>query len=92
MNASGFFGLENFEGVKDGCHGEVQSENLAGGDWTRCGSPSMTQGMSRKLIYFELAMAVRRAPSCDCGIVSLRIGTLTNVRRFLSVPSPNSFA
>lgn len=32
-----------FEGViKEGCEGEVQSENLAGGDWARCGSPPMT--------------------------------------------------
>ncbi|RDL34547.1 uncharacterized protein BP5553_07675 [Venustampulla echinocandica] len=30
------------EGVKEGCEGEVQSENLAGGDWARCGSPPMT--------------------------------------------------
>ncbi|KAH9221637.1 hypothetical protein DL95DRAFT_402966 [Leptodontidium sp. 2 PMI_412] len=37
-----FFGLEGFEGVKDGCQGEVQAENLAGGDWARCGSPPMT--------------------------------------------------
>jgi hypothetical protein len=34
-----FFG---FEGVKEGCEGEVQSENLAGGEWARCGSPPMT--------------------------------------------------
>lgn len=40
-----FFGLEGFEGVKEGCEGEVQSENLAGGDWARCGSPPMTPGM-----------------------------------------------
>ncbi|KAG0650749.1 Stress response element-binding A [Hyphodiscus hymeniophilus] len=37
-----FYGLEGFEGVKEGCEGEVQSENLAGGDWARCGSPPMT--------------------------------------------------
>lgn len=37
-----FFG---FEGVKDGCEREVQAEYLAGGDWTRCGSPPMTPGM-----------------------------------------------
>jgi hypothetical protein len=37
-----FFG---FEGVKEGCESEVQSENLAGGDWARCGSPPMTPGM-----------------------------------------------
>jgi hypothetical protein len=40
-----FFGLEGFEGVKEGCEGEVQSENLAGGDWARCGSPPLTPGM-----------------------------------------------
>lgn len=34
-----------FEGVKEGCEGEVQSENLAGGEWARCGSPPMTPGM-----------------------------------------------
>lgn len=40
-----FYGLEGFEGVKEGCEGEVQSENLAGGEWARCGSPPMTPGM-----------------------------------------------
>jgi hypothetical protein len=40
-----FMGIEGFEGVKQGCQGEVQSENLAGGDWQRCGSPPMTPGM-----------------------------------------------
>jgi len=40
-----FFGVESFEGVKEGCQGEVQSENLAGGDWARGGSPPMTPGM-----------------------------------------------
>lgn len=42
-----FMGLEGFEGVKQGCQGEVQSENLASGDWQRCGSPPMTPGMFR---------------------------------------------
>lgn len=37
-----FLGLEGFEGVKEGCESDVQSENLAGGDWARCGSPPMT--------------------------------------------------
>lgn len=37
-----FFELKGFEGVKEGCEGEVQSENLAGGEWARCGSPPMT--------------------------------------------------
>lgn len=42
-----FMGLEAFEGVKEGCQGEVQSENLAGGEWPRCGSPPMTPGTSK---------------------------------------------
>ena len=39
-----FLTLENIEGVKEGCEGEVQSEILAGGDWTRCCSPPLTPG------------------------------------------------
>jgi len=42
--SSTFFGMENIEGVKEGCEGEVKSEILAGGDWTRCGSPPLTPG------------------------------------------------
>lgn len=42
---NGFFNLEGFEGVKEGCQDDVQSENLAGGNWARCGSPPMTPGM-----------------------------------------------
>lgn len=41
-----FFSLENIEGVKEGCESEVQSEILAGADFTRCGSPPLTPGMS----------------------------------------------
>lgn len=41
-----FFGLENIEGVKEGCESEVQSEILAGADFTCCGSPPLTPGMS----------------------------------------------
>ncbi|KAI9880288.1 MAG: hypothetical protein M1830_004407 [Pleopsidium flavum] len=37
-----FFGRESFEGVKEGCESDVQSEILAGGDWTRSCSPPMT--------------------------------------------------
>lgn len=33
------------EGVKKGCEGEVKSEILAGGDWTRSCSPPLTPGM-----------------------------------------------
>ena len=40
-----FFILENIEGVKEGCEGDVQSEILAGGDWTRSCSPPLTPGM-----------------------------------------------
>ncbi|KAL9030178.1 MAG: hypothetical protein Q9196_001671 [Gyalolechia fulgens] len=34
--------LECLQGVKEGCEGEVQTEILAGGDWTRCCSPPLT--------------------------------------------------
>ena len=40
----GYMGLDNIEGVKEGCEGDVQSEILAGGDWTRCCSPPLTPG------------------------------------------------
>ncbi|MCJ1308876.1 hypothetical protein MMC25_002531 [Agyrium rufum] len=39
---SSFYGAEKFKGVKEGCEGDVQTEILATGDWTRCGSPAMT--------------------------------------------------
>ncbi|CAF9915575.1 hypothetical protein IMSHALPRED_002644 [Imshaugia aleurites] len=40
-----YMGLEkNIEGVKEGCQGDVQSEILAGGDWTRCCSPPLSPG------------------------------------------------
>ena len=39
------FALENIEGVKQGCEGDVQSEILAGGEWTRSCSPPLTPGM-----------------------------------------------
>lgn len=38
------FTLENIEGVKEGCEGDVKSEILAGGDWTRSCSPPLTPG------------------------------------------------
>lgn len=42
-----YMGLEkNIEGVKEGCQSDVQSEILAGGDWTRCCSPPLTPGTS----------------------------------------------
>ncbi|KAL8738380.1 MAG: hypothetical protein Q9181_000802 [Wetmoreana brouardii] len=40
--SGGCLTLENLEGVKEGCEGEVQTEILAGGDWARCGSPPLT--------------------------------------------------
>lgn len=46
-----FYGIENIEGVKEGCEGDVQSEILAGGDWTRCGSPPLTPGKFCVLHY-----------------------------------------
>lgn len=43
--------FENLEGVKEGCESEVQSEILAGGDWTRCCSPPLTPGKHLPCIY-----------------------------------------
>ena len=40
----GFLSRESFEGVKEGCEVDVQSEILAGGDWARSGTPPMTPG------------------------------------------------
>jgi hypothetical protein len=48
-----FYGMEAFEGVKEGCQGEVQSENLAGLDWARCGSPPLTPGTSPSRVKFH---------------------------------------
>ena len=39
-----FFQGEGLEGVKQGCEGEVFSEILAGGEWTRSASPPMRPG------------------------------------------------
>ena len=52
-----FFALENIEGVKEGCEGEVQSEILAGGDWTRCCSPPLTPGKLH-ILYEEPSGAI----------------------------------
>ncbi|KAI9834842.1 MAG: hypothetical protein M1819_002750 [Sarea resinae] len=41
-----FSETESFEGVKEGCEGEVHAEILAGGDWARSGSPPMTPVVS----------------------------------------------
>ena len=46
-----FFTLENIEGVKEGCEGDVQSEILAGGDWTRSCSPPLTPGKSKQVPF-----------------------------------------
>ena len=39
-----FLTPENIEGVKEGCQGEVKTEILAGGDWSRSYSPPLTPG------------------------------------------------
>ena len=40
-----YMNIESLEGVKEGCQGEVKSEILAGGDFTRCDTPPLTPGM-----------------------------------------------
>ncbi|EEP77612.1 predicted protein [Uncinocarpus reesii 1704] len=37
-----FYRFESIEGVKEGCEGDVKSEILANGDWTRSNSPPLT--------------------------------------------------
>ncbi|KAF2769915.1 hypothetical protein EJ03DRAFT_86489 [Teratosphaeria nubilosa] len=56
-----FFAKQNLAGypaVKEGCEEEVYTEVLAGGDWTRPGSPSMTP------VFLHPASAANVAPSC----------------------------
>ncbi|TAQ89533.1 hypothetical protein B7494_g2137 [Chlorociboria aeruginascens] len=59
-----FCGLGGFEGVKEGCEGEVQSENLAGGDWARCGSPPMTPVFIHPTSLMSHASELLPATSC----------------------------
>jgi hypothetical protein len=58
------FGLEGFEGVKEGCEGEVQSENLAGCDWARCGSPPLTPVFIHPNSLMNNASELLSATSC----------------------------
>lgn len=55
----GFMGLDNIEGVKEGCEGDVQSEILAGGDWTRCCSPPLTPGMFCSSLFCPVLAHIR---------------------------------
>lgn len=41
---SSYMGLELMEGVKEGCHGDVNTEILAGEEFTRCDSPPLRPG------------------------------------------------
>ena len=64
-----FFTLENIEGVKEGCEGDVQSEILAGGDWTRSCSPPLTPGTSLQKSLYRCDLFVRSENSLpeNCG-------------------------
>lgn len=59
-----FMGLEGFEGVKEGCEGEVQSENLAGNEWARCGSPPLTPVFIHPNSLMSNANELLSATSC----------------------------
>lgn len=56
--------LECLQGVKEGCEGEVQTEILAGGDWTLCGSPPLTPGMKRPFLHNTSDRQARDKCSC----------------------------
>jgi hypothetical protein len=45
-----FFSQESFEGVKEGCEGDVHAELLANVDWAQSGSPPMTPGKLNNLL------------------------------------------
>lgn len=69
-----FFTLENIEGVKEGCEGDVQSEILAGGDWTRSCSPPLTPGKSKQ-IPFCFCSSFAEHENSSCGeIVTCCVG------------------
>ena len=73
-------GLDNIEGVKEGCEGDVQSEILAGGDWTRCCSPPLTPGTfyvtSLKKDYTLLEMILETHESTIYYVWSILVQTL----------------
>ena len=64
-------GLDNIEGVKEGCEGDVQSEILAGGDWTRCCSPPLTPGT-----FYITSMKK------DCSLEGMILGIYQRVTAF----------
>lgn len=65
VNHQIFFGHDSFAGVKEGCEGEVQSENLAGCDWARCGSPPLTPGMCKVIsTFFDTKRSSTFASNC----------------------------
>ena len=72
--------LDNIEGVKEGCEGDVQSEILAGGDWTRCCSPPLTPGTfsitSLKNDYSLLEMIIGTDQSTNVCVGSKLVQTL----------------
>ena len=57
----GFMAIENIEGVKAGCEGDVANEILAGGDYARSCSPPLTPR------EFSLAVHSRRKVSVSSG-------------------------
>lgn len=60
--------LENLEGVKEGCVGDVTNQILAGGDWSRTCSPPLTPGKPHTPHYM-IAIVIR--------IASTHIGSKT---------------
>lgn len=75
--SSAYYPIANIEGVKEGCEGEVKSEILAGGDWTRSCSPPLTPGTytCQLLVLFglEVAWFRRTCPSYSEDFFSLML-------------------
>ncbi|KAF4611390.1 hypothetical protein G7Y89_g15623 [Cudoniella acicularis] len=93
MNTS-FLGLGGFEGVKEGCEGEVQSENLAGGEWARCGSPPMTPGDDEEHRYMLGGEAFNKAADSQAKSFSFTASThhgLPSFDQFSDLDSDEDF-
>ncbi|KAL6716456.1 hypothetical protein ACLMJK_006023 [Lecanora helva] len=93
-----YMGLDNTKAIKEGCEGDVQSEILAGGDWTRCCSPPLTPGddEEHKLILsgdLDLSLVKEESQLCKpLDIVSsANLGGLPAFDSFSDLDSENEF-
>ncbi|KAI2392027.1 hypothetical protein LOY90_005734 [Ophidiomyces ophidiicola] len=86
INGTGFYRSESIEGVKEGCEGDVNSEILANGDWTRSNSPPLTP------VYIHppavKTTTISLAPSSHVAEGLSRVSTNTSCPSLSPSPSP----